>query len=127
MLNLFYPLFGVLLVASVVGGFIWVQMKARLGWRLLSIAILTIWCCCAVTKFARTDVYREITENYMRFGLPQFVENIEKLAVEGRTNEVVKACERFQREFEISDDHKVVTNFWDLVSTTYAVTLTNSP
>jgi len=72
--------------------------------------------------------YCEVQDHYMRGGLPEFVGDLERLAVQGRTNDVKKACDRFQSEFNIWYEGNSVSNFWDLVyETSMAASTTNKP
>jgi hypothetical protein len=100
-------------------GFIIVQKKARLVWRLLSIAVVLVLACQSCSRLSTYSAHTQIQENYMRCGLPCFVENLGKLAVAGRTDEVVRACEKFRDAIRLSSDKADVSNFQALVSETF--------
>jgi hypothetical protein len=82
----------VMLIAALVG-FIFVQIKARPIWRLLSIALVLIvgwWVCYNYTMCRALDGYAE----YIR-GNAGFVQAVERLAAQGHTNEVRQVCQEY--------------------------------
>jgi len=117
----------VLLLAAGAAGFVAVQAKARLLWRLLSTGGALVLCCWSCSRFTKATTYHEVQSHYTR-GLREFVGDLEKMAVAGRTNEVAHASERFQKEFNIWYKGDAVSNFWDLVAeTSNAANRTNKP
>ncbi len=121
-------LFYILLIVIVFAGFIAVQIMARPVWRLCSLTVFVVLCCLSVSRSTKVSTYHEVQDHYVRGGLPDFVADLKKLSIAGRTNEVVHACERFQREFNIWHEGDAVTNFWDLVAeTSRAANRTDQP
>ena len=114
-----FLIFGVavLVLIAVLVGFIFVQIKARPVWRLLSIAVVltgSCWFCSFYVRETTADLY---VENYGR-GCGEFVDAIDQLAIEGRTNDIHQACQKFQEVCFFSTDMHDLTNFNQFVDDT---------
>ena len=75
----------VLIAAAV--GFILIQIKARPIWRLLSLAVVLVGSCWFCSSSTRNGLNNQYSDTYVR-GSGEFFEAIDKLSIEGRTNEV---------------------------------------
>jgi hypothetical protein len=84
---------GVVVLAVALTGFIFVQIKARLIWRLMSIAIVGL-VCFGVGGIYYTNDDADKMADYDR-GTHDFVEELDVLATQGRTNDVHQLCQRF--------------------------------
>jgi len=107
----------VVLIAALVG-FILVQIKARPFWRLLSLTVVLVgscWFCCFYTHETLDDQY---ADTYGR-GCSEFVQVIDQLTIEGRTNDVHQSCQKFLDIFILSTDKQFVTNFDRFVADTH--------
>ncbi len=104
------------LIAALVG-FILVQIKARIIWRLLSITVVLIGSCWFCSFNTRETIEDQYSETYMRGGA-QFIEAIDHLNIEGDTNDVHQSCQKFLDYFFISPDKQDVSNFDKVVGDT---------
>ncbi len=108
------------LVIAAIVGFIFVQVKARLVWRLLSIAVVLV-ASCWVSHFVTNAMVRlEFAEAYER-GTLDFVRAIDQMDVDGRTNDVHQSCEKFLQVFDLSTDKRAVSVFNQFVQDTCAL------
>ena len=109
------------LVVVALAGFVWIQIKCKPVWS-SSIALLLFIACwasgCFFYKFAELTIYSKIGENYTR-RLNFFVAGLDNLALQGRTNEIHQACEKFGGSFALSPDQNAVSNFNSLALDTY--------
>lgn len=110
-------IFGALVLIAVLVGFIYIQIKARPIWRLLSLALVLVASCWFCSFYTHAKLVVRYGETYSR-GCKDFVQAIDQLTIEGRTNDVHQACQRFSDIFYITDNKRVVTNFDQLVADT---------
>jgi hypothetical protein len=87
---------GIVALAVALAGFIFVQIKARLVWRLLSIVIVG-WVCFGVGGIYYTKDDADKMSDYDR-GTHDFVAELDVLATQGRTNDVHQLSQRFSDE-----------------------------
>ena len=106
-----------LAVLSALAGFIYIQIKAPLLWRLLSLLVVLCFCSWGCYHFAKFSTYANINDDYGR-GLRIYIPTLDKLVVAGDTNDVHQSLVRFQREFAISDDPSDASNLWSIVGDT---------
>jgi len=107
-----------LVVLAALIGFLYTQLKAPPLWRLLSLAVVIVFCSWACYHFGKSTTYMNVNENYVR-GIRMYIPSLDELVVAGHTNDVHQSLVRFQRAFSISDDPSDVSNFWDLVGDTF--------
>src|SRR5664279_870285 len=76
-------IFGIvmLVLAAALAGFVYVQIKARLIWRLLSIAVVLVVSCWYCSWSVHDRIDNLYSEHYGR-GCGEFVEAIDKLTLE---------------------------------------------
>lgn len=107
--------------------FIFVQVKASAGWRILTVCFALIICCWTSAKFAKYVAYQEIQGNYGK-GVYFVFGSIEKLASDGKTNDIVSVCRKFQNKFLFLPQKEENQIFWDFVAETEGLAnLTNQP
>ena len=95
-------------IAAVVG-FIYIQIKARLIWRLLSLTVVLVGGCWFCSFSTRETLENQFSE-YAR-GSAEFLEAIDQLSIQGRTNDVHQVCQNFPFYFFLSTDAQDVSNF----------------
>jgi hypothetical protein len=120
---LIYCLVIALLIAAMVG-LILIQIKARPIWRLLSLAIVlvaSLGSCSFYSSFTQDRLENQLADSYGR-RIPEFIQYIDQLAIEGRTNDVHQSCQKFLDVFVLSTDKVFVTNFDQLVDDTAMLT-----
>jgi thiamine biosynthesis lipoprotein ApbE len=83
-----------IVVIPILAGFIYIQIKYRLVWRLLSLALVLIGSCWACSNYTHFIVTTTWAESYMR-GSRDFVTYIDEMTMQGRTNEVHQACQAY--------------------------------
>ena len=98
------------LLLAVLGGFVVIQLKCKSLLRLSSIALLLIISCWACSKFTERWTYIHIQDNYSR-RLYWYVQGLDGLALEGRTNEIHQACSNFMTLSILSSREEEVSNF----------------
>jgi hypothetical protein len=116
----------VLVLAAALAGFVYVQIKARLIWRLLSIAVVLVLSCWYCSWSVHDRIDNLYSEHYGR-GCGEFVEAIDKLTLEGRTNDVHQACQKFGPYFYFSTDEQDITNFDRFVGDTFDLAFGQPP
>jgi hypothetical protein len=99
----------VVFIAALVG-FIFVQIKARPLWRLLSLAVVLVGSCWFCSFYTHETFVDQCSNTYVR-GSAEFLEAIDQLSIEGRTNDVHQACQKFQLYFFLSTEKQDVSNF----------------
>jgi hypothetical protein len=113
----------VVLIAALVG-FILVQIKARLAWRLLSMAVVLIVCCWLSCFFTHLALQEKYITTYER-GVRDFVQATDQMALQGRTSDVHQSCQKFLDVFFLWTDQRALTNFDQFVQDTCV--LANDP
>jgi hypothetical protein len=96
------------LIAALIG-FILVQIRARLVWRLLSLTVVLVgscWFCSFDTRQTLVNQYSE----YAR-GSAEFLDAIDQLSIQGRTNDVHQACQNFPLYIVLLPGKQDVSNF----------------
>lgn len=106
----------ILLIAALVG-FIFVQIKARPIWRLLSLAVVLVVCCWISAFFTHLNLTEEYAVTYGR-GVRAFVQAIDQMDLAGRRNDVHQSCQKFMDVYFLSTDKRAITNFNQLVQDT---------
>ena len=91
----------VLVLAAALTGFIFVQIKAALYWRLVSIAFVVFGCSWFCFQYGQAKSAFRLGE-YIR-GSHAVVEVVDQLAAEGRTNDVHQVCQQFLDVYMIRD------------------------
>lgn len=81
---------------------------------MLSTAVVLIVCCKSCSAIARVTATQDMQRAFQE-GIREFVKDIETMAVAGRTNEVVRVCEKFQTNFNMWPEGQSYYNFLDLV------------
>jgi len=117
-----------LLIAGIVAfliAFILVQLKAAAVWRLITVVVVLVVACRACSDFTRVTTTQSLQSVYVR-GLRQFVGDLRTMTIAGRTDEVAKACERFDKEFNIWYTDEAASNFWNLVVDTSQIAQTTN-
>jgi hypothetical protein len=102
----------VVFIAALVG-FILVQIKARLFWRLSSLVLVLVGSCWFCSFYTHLKIVTQYGE-YMR-GVNSFVWGVDQLTLQGRTNEVRQVCGDFSECFWTPHD---TTNFDRVVART---------
>jgi hypothetical protein len=103
----------VLALIAALTGFIFIQMKASLYWRLLSISLVLVascWFCSFYTHLKLVMQYGEHQRD-----VRSFVWGVDQLTAQGRTNEAHQVCEDFLECFWTPSN---TTNFDTLVEQT---------
>jgi alpha-D-ribose 1-methylphosphonate 5-phosphate C-P lyase len=83
----------VLVLAAALTGFIFVQIKAGLYWRLVSIVFVVFGCSWFYFQYGQAKSAIRLGE-YIR-GSHAVIEVVDQLATEGRTNDVHQVCQQF--------------------------------
>jgi hypothetical protein len=104
------------LIAGLVG-FILVQIKARPIWRLLSLTVVLVGSCWFCSFSTRDSLENQYADIYGR-GCSEFMQTLDLLNMEGRTNDVHQSCQNFPFYFILSTDKQVVSNFDRFVADT---------
>ena len=99
----------VVFIAALVG-FIVVQIKARPIWRLVSLAVVLVGSCWFCSFYTHETFVDRCSDTYVR-GSAEFLEAIDQLSMQGRTNDVHQACQNFSLYFFLSTDAQDVSNF----------------
>ena len=122
-----FKMFGVpaLLIAAWVV-FIIVEIKARRLWQLLSLVVVVMASCWFCSFYTRESLDNQYSDTYVR-GCGAFVEAIDKLTLEGRTNEVHQACQNFVPYFFLSTDKQDISNFDRFVGDTFDLAFWQQP
>jgi ABC-type transport system involved in cytochrome bd biosynthesis fused ATPase/permease subunit len=97
-------------------GFIIVQIKARPIWRLLSLTVVVVGSCWFSSCSTRETLENQFSE-YAR-GSAEFLEAIDQLSIQGRTNDVHQACQNFPFYLVLLPDKQYVSNFDQFVANT---------
>ena len=105
-------------ILAVVAGFVFIQVKSSLFWRLSTLVTVIVLCSWSFYHLAKLNAYDNVNEEYAR-GLHLYIANLDELVVAGRTNDVHKSMDEFQRVFAISDNASELTNFWNLVDNSF--------
>lgn len=83
---------------AIPAGLILIQIKARLFWRLLSVALALVgycWLCSWISSlYTHMMLIAKVGDSYTR-GNNEFVYGIDVLAMEGRTNDIHQACQDY--------------------------------
>ena len=95
--------------------FIFIQLKAGAGWRILATFFALIICSWISFRFSKNVAYQEIQGNYGK-GVYFVFGSIEKLASDGKTNDIVSVCRKFQNEFLFLPQKKEIPVFWNLAA-----------
>lgn len=115
MICIFIALALILIVALT--GFVFIQIKARVVWRLSSLAFVLVASCRLCSFYTHLKIVSEYGETYSR-GCKDFVYAIDQLSMESRTNDVHQACQRFSEVFYVTTQKEAQTNFAQLVADT---------
>jgi energy-coupling factor transporter transmembrane protein EcfT len=99
----------VLLILALVG-FIFIQIKARPVWRLLSLVVVLVACCWLSAFFTHLYLSEEYADTYER-GVREFVQAIDQMDLNGRPNDVHQSYQKFLDVYFLSIDKRAVTNF----------------
>jgi hypothetical protein len=111
-------IFVALVLIGVLVGFIYIQIKARTIWRLLSLALVLVGSCWVCSFYTHLKVAMSYGE-YIR-GSRDFVWGVDQLTAQGRTNEVRQVCGDFSEcgwlESHPEDFDKLVAHTVDLAN-----------
>jgi len=102
-----------LVLVAVLTGFIWIQVKAHIYWRLVSLAVVLVGSCWFCSFYTHLKVVTPYLEHQR--DVRDFVWGVDQLTTQGRTNEVHQLCGDFSECFW-TPDH--TTNFDRLVAHT---------
>ncbi len=105
--------FVALVLVAALTGFIFIQVKAHIYWRLVSLAFVLVVSCWFCSFYTHLKVITQYGE-YQR-GVHSFVWGVDQLTAQGHTNEVRQACGDFLECFWTPND---TTNFDILVAHT---------
>jgi ABC-type transport system involved in cytochrome bd biosynthesis fused ATPase/permease subunit len=94
-------------------GFILIQIRAGLCWRLLSLAVVLVASCWACSFYTHAKLIAQYGEHQRE--VRSFVWGVDQLTAQGRTNEVHQVCGDFQECFWTPNN---TTNFDALVAHT---------
>lgn len=92
---------GLLVLVAALAGFIFIQIRAALYWRLVSIAFVVFGCSWFYFQYGQAKSAFRLGE-YIR-GSHAIVEVMDQLAAEGRTNDVHQVCQQFLDVYMIRD------------------------
>jgi hypothetical protein len=106
---------------AALAGFIFVQIKARPIWRLLSLTIVLMGSCWFCSFWTRQTLDEQYSDIYVR-GSGEFMQSLDVLNLEGRTNDIHQSCQNFQVYFTLSTDKQDVSNFDQFVADTDKLT-----
>jgi hypothetical protein len=96
-----FIIFVVLVLVAALTGFIFVQIKAGIYWRLVSIAFVLFVCSWFYFQYGQAKSAFRFGE-YIR-GSHDVIEVVDQLATEGRTNDVHQVCQQFLAVYMIRD------------------------
>jgi hypothetical protein len=99
---MFIFIFDVLLLLAIFCGFVFVQIKGRPVWRLLSSVVVLLFCCWAGAQYGELEETATSAEFFRR--THEFVDVVDQLNTEGRTNEIHQACQKFADIYVIEGD-----------------------
>lgn len=108
--------FVVIVFIAALVGFIFVQIKARLVWRLLSLALVLAVSCWLCFEYGRWQIFSQCVDTSQE--CKEFVYALDQMTIEGRTNDIHQSCQKFLDVFFFTTEPHEVSNFDRLVANT---------
>jgi hypothetical protein len=71
-----------------------IQIKTRLFWRLLSVALALVGYCWGCSFYTHSKVIDKYAGSYIR-GSNDFIRAVDSMTLQGRTNDVHQACQEY--------------------------------